>query len=111
MAIFRLDAAAFARIDCRFIESVSWSIVNDGAEVFDCLVHVYNNGILFYETLQEMESRRLIDLPPLTPSYAPFSLLIVTNFSTHKPMRIKAVLRSQGTVIATLTEKDFDRLD
>ncbi|SDX97024.1 hypothetical protein [Paenibacillus sp. CF384] len=111
MAIFRLDAAAFARIDCRYIEFISWSIVNDGDDVFDCLVHVYNNGTLFYETLQEMEARKQIDLPPLAPNYAPFSLLIVTNYSTHKPMRIKAVLHNKGTLIATLTEKDFDRLD
>ncbi|WP_308637942.1 hypothetical protein [Paenibacillus silvisoli] len=111
MAIFRLDAAAFARIDCRYVEFVEWSVSNVSDDVFDVLVQAYNNGILFYETLTEMGAGARIEFPAITNSYAPFSLLIVSNDSTPNTMKVKAVLRSKGTLIATLAEKDFDRLD
>ncbi|MEC0372447.1 hypothetical protein [Paenibacillus chibensis] len=109
MSILRLEAAPFAPIDCRYIESFDVEVTNGGQESFEMLVHGYGNQGLFYVHLVHMAPGSTIPLYNIVTGYAPFQLVLVTNVNHYANTWATVRVRDHGNLIAVYTQEDMIR--
>ncbi|MWV46837.1 hypothetical protein GRF59_24820 [Paenibacillus sp. HJL G12] len=109
MSVLRLEAAPFAPIDCRYIESLDVEVTNGGSDGFEMLVHGYGNQGLFYVQLIHVSPGNSVSLHDIMTGYMPFQLVLVTNVNQYANTWVTVRVRDHGNLIALYTQEDTIR--
>lgn len=109
MSILRFESAAFAPIDCRYIQSIDLEISNYGMEPFEMLIHGYGEKGLFHLGLIHAGSGQTVAVPDIITDHAPFQFVLVTNINSFAHTGVVFRVKDQGNLVAVYTQEDTVR--